>query len=131
MGFCTKWTNEPVSLSINVTIEADGTLFDLDNDRAIPIRIAEEHRGEAVEELTIDARSSGYYDPGVLSGPPERCYPPEGDDERIVEGASITCGDRRIELSKEAAEKLFEMYETEIMECELPDREPDHHWDRD
>ena len=35
------------------------------------------------EELELDISASGYYDPGRLSGPPENCYPPEGDLEII------------------------------------------------
>lgn len=36
-------------------------------------------RGE--EELELDISAKGYYDPGRLSGPPEDCYPPEGELE--------------------------------------------------
>lgn len=32
-------------------------------------------------EVVVEADCWGYYDPGVTCGPPERCYPPEGDFE--------------------------------------------------
>ena len=32
-------------------------------------------------EYTVEYRYSGYYDPGRTYGPPENCYPPEGDHE--------------------------------------------------
>jgi hypothetical protein len=35
-------------------------------------------------ELVIRFTSNGYDDPGQLTGPPEDCYPPEGDDEREI-----------------------------------------------
>jgi hypothetical protein len=35
-------------------------------------------------DISIDALSSGYYDPGRISGPPDSCYPPEGEDERVI-----------------------------------------------
>ena len=35
-------------------------------------------------ELEIEGTSSGYYDPGCISGPPENWYPEESDDERLI-----------------------------------------------
>lgn len=32
-------------------------------------------------ELELRVEGHSYYDPGVCSGPPEVCYPPEGDCE--------------------------------------------------
>jgi len=36
------------------------------------------------DELVIEFESTGYYDPGVRSGPVDKCYPPEGEDDREV-----------------------------------------------
>ena len=40
-------------------------------------------------ELEIGFRSVGYDDPGSTYGPPEKCYPPEGEDERTVESVTL------------------------------------------
>ena len=42
--------------------------------------------------LSVSANVSDY-DPGVLSGPPENCYPPEGGE---VDGVEITLPDGSI-----------------------------------
>ena len=35
-------------------------------------------------EFLIGFNSQGYEDPGICTGPVENCYPPEGDEERII-----------------------------------------------
>lgn len=75
-------------------------------------------------EMEICFTSSGYYDPGVLSGPPERCYPPEGDDERLLDEEVIVSfiGEEKTKrLSQKASEELFETFIDEIQEQELDD----------
>jgi len=39
--------------------------------------------------LVIHFRVAGWSDPGQTYGPPERCYPPEGDEEREVTGFQV------------------------------------------
>jgi len=39
--------------------------------------------------LEVDFTSSGYEDPGRVYGPPEDCYPPEGEEEREVVTARL------------------------------------------
>ena len=39
-------------------------------------------------EYEVEYDYEGYYDPGVCSGPVERCYPPEGDHE--IDNIKIT-----------------------------------------
>lgn len=34
-------------------------------------------------EIDLYITGDGYYDPGRISGPPEDCYPPEGDMEIV------------------------------------------------
>ena len=41
---------------------------------------------EAGEEVTVEVTYTGYSDPGRVSGPPENCYPPEGELELDVGG---------------------------------------------
>jgi hypothetical protein len=40
-------------------------------------------------ELVVCWTFSGYYDPGRSYGPPERCYPPEYEDEREICGVAL------------------------------------------
>jgi len=39
----------------------------------------------ASSEVEIHFTCSGYNDPGRSYGPPENCYPPEGDEERELD----------------------------------------------
>jgi len=82
---------------------------------------------ECVTEISVvlPFRSSGYYDPGVRSGPPEHCYPPESDDERLPDGNGyLDLGaDARIELTKEQTERLFDLLQKEVYDTELEPRE--------
>lgn len=83
-------------------------------------------------ELVIEFRSRGYSDPGKLYGPPERCYPPESDDERtlvnaylvrspIAEAAEAGEAIRRVKLPTGVQEEVFERFREEVEAAELPD----------
>jgi len=76
--------------------------------------------------VTIGFLSSGYYDPGVYSGPWEDSYPEEGDDERIMESVSISieCRDEYKEIhveDKKIAEIIFTHYFEDVEAVELED----------
>lgn len=71
--------------------------------------------GEFNGEITVHFLSTGYYDPGQTYGPPESCYPPEGEDERTLDRIEI---DGR-ELPQELAEKLFEFLQDEVDAVEM------------
>lgn len=59
-------------------------------------------------DITLDFESSGYRDPGVLSGPIEQSYPPEGDDERVVTGGTLDIVDQNgIGLGKVRVNRQF------------------------
>lgn len=73
-------------------------------------------------EMTIHFLSSGYYDPGVTWGPMEGSYPPEGEDERVLDRIEID----GIELPKEIAEKIFEKYQEQVDAVEMEVPEPDY-----
>ena len=62
------------------------------------------------------------YDPGVCSGPPENCYPPEGGD---VEITSVTYNGNLITLSEVDANKVQEEIEQKVSEGEFHS-EPDY-----
>lgn len=69
-------------------------------------------RGTAVDKggmLEIDFTSSGYSDPGFISGPPEKCYPPEGEEERTVKGARLFGLELPTELWKKIEGELQEI----------------------
>jgi hypothetical protein len=45
------------------------------------------------EPLLVDAECSGYYEKGHTTSDPYYCYPPEGEDERIITQVWIPGGD--------------------------------------
>lgn len=78
---------------------------------------------DAEGTIEMSFSSEGYYDPGVCSGPVESCYPPEGEDERIVNEAIVYWGDdnTHIDLSEKDHSDLLEAlqlhYEEKIQEA--------------
>lgn len=70
-------------------------------------------------EVEFDATS---YDPGVTSGPPENCYPPEGGE---VEIQAITYNSKPIELSDADEKKIQEELEQKVAKGEF-DPEPNY-----
>jgi hypothetical protein len=85
---------------------------------------------EATDEegLTIDIAflASGYYSRGRVSGPPEDCYPDEGEEERVRDGGiKVTVGDAEVVLEGKAADELFDHFSEEVDEVELDTRDDD------
>lgn len=83
--------------------------------------------GDDWEELAIEISAKGYYDPGRTYGPPEKCYPPEGSEEREVVRMEI-CGSCREEnraLSKESQAILEELLNSDIEAANLESDEPE------
>jgi hypothetical protein len=61
----------------------------------------------ALDEIEMIVEAKGYEDPGVCSGPPERCYPPEGDDERFLNDIKLRCGKKPwVSVRKECFERI-------------------------
>jgi hypothetical protein len=119
-----RWNNIPGIFTVELAVEGN----DIINSDGDVLKLSQAAVAELlpldVADIAIHFRSNGYYDPGVCSGPVEKCYPPEGEDERILEFA--TAGTTR--LSVRTAQALFDLYEEKIMEVEI-DRnawEPDH-----
>lgn len=73
---------------------------------------------EIAVEVEFDATP---YDPGVCSGPPEACYPPEGGEVEITQ---ITYNDKPIALSEADEKKIQEEIEQKVAEGEF-EREPE------
>lgn len=89
--------------------------------------ILKEYAGDCDSaEIEIEALSSGFYDSGHISGPPEDCNPPEDDDERIIGSIAITFyedGDEKSRIIIEKGEHIGEFesqFEEEIYKEELP-----------
>lgn len=63
-------------------------------------------------EYTLDITflSSGYDDPGVCSGPPEGCYPPEGEDDRVLSDVFLCWDDVWQQVPKEAWDCIYNWY---------------------
>lgn len=73
-------------------------------------------------EVIIPFRCKGYYDSGRLYGPPEKCYPPEGDSEYSLYGNCelylynkefVKMG--KFVFSKGVSQELFDTFEQQIM----------------
>lgn len=80
---------------------------------------------EAEREYTVSFEFSAYYDPGRTGGPPEDCYPPEGEHEweinKITSEDDTVCSlDSFSEAHQEQIEKEVEAWveENGVEECE-------------
>lgn len=142
-----EWSNVPGNIYVECGF-VDGKLVDTSMN-ALPDIVAKELKelfptasdnDDTSFTLDIAFRSSGYYDPGKTYGPPENCYPPEGEDERLIDGqvvVSFVDAEKTKKLSKEASDELFSQFEDEIQKKELgdwddePDYEPDYDYDYD
>lgn len=111
-----------VEIQLLANLETGGHhVQDIDGFRELPADLVSYFVGTNDLELVITFLSSGYYDPGIYSGPMDGSYPAEGDDERVLD--SVVIGDR--ELPKDLAEKIFDLYQEEIdaVEIEPPEYE--------
>jgi len=61
----------------------------------------EDEDNHRVVELEVTATVTAY-DPGVTSGPPERCYPPEGGDVEDIEATALSVATYRAYLQTES-----------------------------
>lgn len=104
--------------------EERGVAYDLQSDKALPASLIPFTRDEEADELIIEFRSSGYYDPGSMYGGRDHLgWPPEGDDERTLDEAYLTkgFGDSlvRIKLPAELQQELFDHFSKRIEEVEI------------
>ena len=123
----TRW-NTTADFSIELTVD-EGIVWDDGNEVPAPQWLHElSLLGLFIclddAELNIEFTSEGYEDPGCTYGPPENCYPPEGEDERLLSEATIN----GIVLPPKLSQELFDLYEEKIMDVEI-DTEPDYYED--
>jgi hypothetical protein len=85
----------------------------------LPGLLAYRKQIEDGDELVIEFESSGYYDPGKTYGPPENCYPPEGDDEREVTDVYIFSDGHRYAIDQSLWEDIEELFRDQIEEAEI------------
>lgn len=79
------------------------------------------------EELALEIEGRSYYQEGRLYGPPENCYPSEGETEIL----SISWKGKPFpwELTENEREQAEEMISNAVQEDEGPD--PDEYYDDD
>lgn len=120
-----KWNRVPGDTQISVYWADDGGWLYEHNDNPLPKLVQQELRNVPHDSdvvFTIKWLSTGYYDPGISSGPIEKSYPPEGDDERILDGPVVVDIDTKTaKLSNEASMALFDDVEDIVMESEPDD----------
>jgi hypothetical protein len=109
-----RWNNRPFTISLDLSAER-GQLIDSDGKPvdcvAYPAGCEE---GECVT-LTLDCQSTGYYDPGRLTGPYEDCYPPEGEDERDIVSATLTHPAGVVEIrDRSTLDELYSRFQSRI-----------------
>jgi hypothetical protein len=133
MGKIHRWRNRPGHICIEIVVGDDDKWMDVHTEKELPDSVQKEldalygkndpKRADKLwGEIVIKFVSSGYYDPGRTYGDPYHCYPPEGDDERELDGLAIV--NSLDGLSKKASQELFDFYEDEIYDVQI-DTEPD------
>jgi len=95
-------------------------LWDIDN--LIEIDLPSEYSRTFEIEAEVEGTSTGMYDPGKQWGPPDTCYPPEEEDERIITDLTLVIYDEEgEELGKYKPEDLsdFDSFEAKLYEEDL------------
>ena len=112
-----------------------GVLFDAATDRELPPIVQSElwvmfPDGEKDDfplvKLVLDYRAEGYHDPGSMYGGYDHMgSPPEGEDERTLEGVVSVKTDYPFKvvgkLSKGGSKALFDAYKKRVYEQDLDD----------
>lgn len=111
----TQWRNVAGTYSIEIYTH-ELRAYDTDDQELSCLSAFCFVHGIADGELIIEFNSSGYNDPGSMYGGPDNLgYPPEGDDERLLDACYID--DRKV--SDAIANELFDLYLSQIEEVEL------------
>jgi hypothetical protein len=108
-----QWKNRPGLISKELRLQGDELLVD---EEVADCLKSCRHQIDDGDELVIEFVSTGYYDQGVVSGPPERCHPPECEDERTITSVYIQKRDKCVFLNAEELEDFFDddIYKAEI-----------------
>jgi hypothetical protein len=119
--------NWNVSAEYHTTVYKDDDVWMVEDDRPLSTELVNElnkwfnRDGEIT--VIIPFKSQGYYDPGICSGPPERCYPPEGEDERLLNGRvkleSQQGAVARVPLDPDVSQKFFDFFVEDIEEVKV------------
>lgn len=88
----------------------------------------DERFDETPLDIFIRFNSRGYYDPGCTYGPPENCYPPEGDDERTLIEVRMEYGDdsTNVPLTGEEQQAIFDGLQNIVDEYEIEEPDDDY-----
>lgn len=125
-----SWNNVCGSISVEVAKDENGKWIDVDG-KDLPFSVAKEleplfvnvANEDAYAELVIDFTSSGYYDPGSMYGGWQNLgSPPEGEDERLLDGVveiRMPPNKDNNKLSNIASNDLFGAYFDRIESEEL------------
>ena len=131
-----SWSNVAGELFIELYAndgEAVDTVFDAYDAQPVPAITPDMVPSiqEDSYELVLSFISSGYYDSGRDSGPPENCYPPEAGEDReavsaylihyTMDSNSGPITKEEIELSPEKTNELFVHFQYRIQLEEIQD----------
>lgn len=70
-------------------------------------------------EIEINFSSSGYYTEAKTYGPPEDCYPEEGDEERELISVEFSTENYKIVADLDLANRLFVKYNNAVNRAEI------------
>lgn len=95
---------------------------DLDTDQYRMVQ--DDDDDERVEELELEVIGTSYFTPGRLSGPPEDCYPDEGETEILT----VTLNSKAFlgDLSKDETQEAESLISEAVQEDDGPASEPDY-----
>ncbi len=107
-----RWKNVPGQLYIEISVDEDG-IWDCHNDIELPM-LAPFMNGQV--NLTVNFLCSGFYEPASMFGGPHNLgYPEEGEDERLLDSATL----EETPLPMDVAKQIFKLYESQVEEAEV------------
>jgi hypothetical protein len=137
-----SWTNVPGTATVDFSWE---DMFDEEAENPVELQLLlleavlkkygdvkiDPEKEFSDAQLEIEFTSTGYCDPGKLSGPPEDCYPPEGDDERSLVTIELSTTSYSVIIEGDLADKLFAKYASDVDDVEIDESNDDGGYDPD